>query len=758
MKHKKKRLFWIAVLWLLFTAAAMCSAATINFGLLYGWAEFSLPEALQLAHGDTRCLWLFLCFELMVIVLLWSCTNNRISGGNKNAMQQITPDIVTPAPCGEKQHGAARWMDKKRFGSAFSKHIIGRSKAVRKLVQYGYRDLSFYGRNYLFQSAEIEKLYVDTTDGLFRGRLLIGKYKPTEKYSHYFIATAQGTLVFGTRRQEGCLLPRPDVGTISADFAASDVKIDTPVFPGGGFAIGSEKAGSKEIYYYVGLDIHSLTIGGTRVGKTRFVVIPTISLLALAGESMVIIDVKGELQLSCVPFLQRLGYDVRVLDFVEPEKSDRYNFLRPVLDHLQCGEISKAQDATWDIVSALVGEAKGEKIWNNGECSVIAFAVFCVAWECMDHPEYQNMTNVYYFIAEMCRHTEGTVLPIVKYAESLPDTHPAKGLIRISEVAPQRTRGSFFTSALATLRLFTNDAISYMTSGQTLNIDTVGDRKTAIFLVLPDEKTTYNSIATLFISQQYQQLVKKARANGNRLNVRVNFIEDEKGNFPAIPDYDSAITAGGGRGIRFNLFLQSFSQLYEKYGKEKADTIIHNCEVWNFLQCSSESTVKQFHERMGSYTTKSQSGGSSANYSGYSGSYSSSYNLISRKLLEPDEFAKINRPYQLILSRGDPAMMKALPLEQTIFNRMLGLGDQEFNRKVFMERNARRPSADVGRAGSCLWGIWEHYQEEAKQQQEEGGVLVGETARFFMEQAAASLPLQDDYATCATADEFEETN
>lgn len=467
---------------------------------------------------------------------------------------------------------------------------------------------------------------------------------------------------------------------------------------------------------------------------------------------MINIDVKGELYLSTCEFLRRLGYEVHVLDFVEPEKSDRYNFFQPIIDYLNEGQISKAQDATWDIVSSLVGEAKGEKIWNNGECSVIAFSIFCVAWENRDKPQFQNMTNAYYFIAEMCRAVEKGVLPIIKYAEDLPDGHPAKGLIRISEVAPQRTRGSFFTSALATLRLFTNDSISYMTSGSTMDINKTGDQKTAIFIILPDEKTTYNGIATLFINQQYQQLVKRARQNGNRLNIRTNFNEDEKGNFPAIPDYDTAITAGGGRGIRFNMFLQSFSQLYDKYGKEKAETIIHNCETWNLMQCTSESTIRQFQERMGSYTVKSQSGSSSANMSGHQASASSSFNYMGRKLLENDEFGKINRPYQLILTRNDPAMMMSPPLEKTLFNKMLGLGDKEHNRKVFIDRNTRRPTADVIPQSNNLWGIWNDYRP-ANSESLKMPNLQGETSQYYIKNEEET---EDDFNTCATKEEYDQ--
>ncbi len=762
---KKVRRTAVFILLFIFLSVAAAYGAYLTHQLLISrfsnikGLDYNAINAVQCLISERKALILFGALEAIAAGWLFFCVYT--SGTQyQNDMQRITPDIVTPNPSGQKQHGSARWMRKEEYQKAFKKHTLFKLRPnIWKLIHYGYRDLSFYKRNYLFKTAEIEKIYFNAEDSVFQKHFVIGKYQKTQRYNHLFLATKKHTLVFGLRyirklnKNLKFRFSVPDVYLLSSAFALSDIVLKKPLIKNGGYVVSGQKNLLSDTYYSVAKDIHSVTVGGTRVGKTRYTVLQTICLLALAGESVVNDDIKGELYFSSCMLLKRLGYKVYTLDFVEPEKSNRYNFLKPVIDYLQQDEISKAKDATWDIVSSLVGEAKGEKIWNNGECSVIAFSIFCVAWENMSNPQFQNMTNVYHFIAEMCRAVEKGTLPIIKYAEQLPDSHPAKSLIRISEVAPQRTRGSFFTSALTTLRLFTNDSICHMTSASDIEIDKTGDEKTAVFIILPDEKTTYNSIATLFINQQYQQLVKRARQHGNRLNIRVNFIEDEKGNFPAIPDYDTAITAGGGRGIRFNMFLQSFSQLQEKYGKEKSETIIHNCEIWNFMQSTSESTIKQFQERMGSYTVKSQSGSSSANMSGYNSSFSSGYNLMARKLLETDEFAKINRPYQLILSRENPAMMTALPLEKTMFNKMMGLGDEAHNQKVYEERNARRPIADVAQTGNNLWGIWKEYQVKEKVQEIDPSQVQGDTTQYYRQNSDG---YDDYYKNCATKEEYDE--
>ena len=123
------------------------------------------------------------------------------------------------------------------------------------------------------------------------------------------------------------------------------------------------------------------------------------------------------------------------------------------------GDFRKAEEYTWDITQSLVGneDTKMEKIWRDGEMSVTAGAIMSVVFDNKEHPEYQNLTNVYSFISEMCR-TVGQTMPINKYIENLPPDHPSSTIFNIARIAPEKTRGSFFTSALTTLRLFTSKA------------------------------------------------------------------------------------------------------------------------------------------------------------------------------------------------------------------------------------------------------------------------------------------------------------
>ena len=285
----------------------------------------------------------------------------------------------------------------------------------------------------------------------------------------------------------------------------------------------------------------SVLVMGT---KSRCIVLPSIGLMGLAGESMVVSDPKSELYQYTYPFLEKLGYKIYTVDFRNPLKSDRYNFLQEVINAVNDGDYAKAGQKAYDITEALVPKSSGEPIWTNGEKSVLAGTIMAVVYDNRDTGKYQNLTNVYHFIANMCKMSEN--MPLIKYLAEKPDNHPAKALLKQSETAPSKTRGSFYISALTTLRLFADEYIYRITSDSSFSADDLGNEKTAVFMILPDEKTTYYTLASVMVDQIYSQLVELANKRGGRLKNRVNFILDEFGNFAAIPDFDTKLTVGGG--------------------------------------------------------------------------------------------------------------------------------------------------------------------------------------------------------------------
>lgn len=159
--------------------------------------------------------------------------------------------------------------------------------------------------------------------------------------------------------------------------------------------------------------------------------------------------------------------------------------------------------------------------------SIIAGSIMSVVFDNKDNPEVQNLTNVYRFISEMCRTIGNNMMPINRYIEELQPTHPAHSIFAIARIAPEKTRGSFFTSALTTLKLFTSKSIYAMTCKSEFSLQDAGNKKVATFIILPDEKVTYYGLASLFVYQNYVSLVEYADSLGGELPKRVNYMLDE---------------------------------------------------------------------------------------------------------------------------------------------------------------------------------------------------------------------------------------
>lgn len=413
---------------------------------------------------------------------------------------------------------------------------------------------------------------------------------------------------------------------------------------------------------------------------------------------MIISDPKGELYLYTCELLKEMGYEVVVIDFKNPKKSMRYNYLQPVIDAVNMNDIPLAVMRTRDIVESIAHKDGHERIWTDGEKAVLTCGILAVVYDNKERPQYQNLPNVYHFLGKMCADPgNNEPVALVDYLDSKPDDHPAKASIHISNIAPDKMRGSFYTSALTAIELLTDANIQDMVSDTEFDIYSTGIRKRAIFIILPDHKKTYYPLAALFVQQQYEILVDCSDMHGKRLPRRVNFNLDEFGNFTQIPDFSTKMTVGGGRGIRFNMYLQSLSQLVEKYGKEEATTISGNAETWIYLKATDSDTLEALSKKLGTYTTKSV--GMSSNSDGGN---TVSTNYMGRDLLRPNELEQIKRPYSLIFSReGKPAFMYAPDISKTIFNKLLGMGDEEHNRQLLEKRQAARPERE--RKPMMIW-------------------------------------------------------
>ena len=601
------------------------------------------PVAMKQYISNNEQIRMFTIF-FFVILLLGIIT--LLVGGKssfKVDMIEITPEIHTPVPVGQGQHGTAKWLNKKDFDKVFDSVIIDSKKLM------------------------------EGKEHIPAGGLVIGK---------------------------------------------EDIKK----------SFFSRKI--KEKIYLITKDLHALIIGATRSGKTRNVVIETITMLILAGENVFIPDLKGEIRDYTEDTAKRCGYETICINFINPYESDRKNFLEPIVQTLRRKDISRAIEETWSLVSQLVGEPPehGDKLWNDGEAATLAASIMAVCYDNQDHPEYQNLTNVFYFITEMCSEYRGA-LPLQFYIDSLPEDHPAKILLAATKVAAMRTRSSFYVSAIMTLKLLTIPAINQMTNASDFDIEKLIEegKKVIVYLCLPARDKTYFPLASLVL-RQLSDLIDYAADEkyGGRVPVRWNFVDDELGNFTKITNMRQQTSFGTGKGIRHFMFIQSYAQLDDVYGEKVSQIIQDNADIKIYLRSPNPTTKKKISEDLGNYTTRSYSKSNNTPSGTFrnGGSDGESSNLMGRPLLYPDEVGKLQRPYSLVMSDSDPAIMYAPDLSQYAMNEFLGMGDEEHNNRLRQKKAEEHKKNERPHNSKMeLWGIWDvwkkHIDAQILKQQKE---------------------------------------
>ena len=693
VRDNKKRIFAFGVVFNALLLFLYYAVLVVDFFLRGKGVRFLLPLEEIFKKPSAYVFQFYLLVVIGVIYLLWLSFRQTYH----SQMQTIAGKIRIPAAAGSHEHGSARFLRENEREALYANVFLG--SEIQWLKTAGKT-----GDGNIEQKAEkIERWQKKREEVIedYRGKSREEMREAMKKLS----AEKEKLLASWKGKDAERKLP---VGKI-------------PEFSVAGIVLNYKKERLAEKIQVMDKDRHILINGGTRAGKNRNILLQSIGMIALGGKNALITDPKGENYLYTHRFLERLGYQTPVLDFREPRKSWKYNFLQPVIDAVDEDDIPAAVDACWDLTAQLVGEPKGERIWTDGEAATIAGSILAVVYDNQEREnrQYQNMTNVYFFISEMAAAIDdkgGTKLQ--KYADELPDQHPAKGLFGISKVAPRRTAGSFYTAALATLKLFSNPLIYDMTRETTLSLKKVFEQKTMVFLILPDEKRTYHPLATLFTAMFYQAAIQKAAESGGVLPIPWYFLLDEFGNFSKIPTIDAMLTAGAGRRILFALVLQSFAQLDKIYEKEAARIIQDNCEVWIYLNAGDSETKKAFSTRLGSYTIYSY--GKSAQYDRYANHSSAGHsaNLTARELLKEDELGQIERPYLIVSGRGYPFVSYSPDLSEWGFNDMYGLGDKEHNQKINLIRNFERREEENPKE-IALWGIWKGMKREEEQEEME---------------------------------------
>jgi type IV secretion system protein VirD4 len=356
------------------------------------------------------------------------------------------------------------------------------------------------------------------------------------------------------------------------------IDIEADDCPGGGIPVISD----GRIAYVDDSDTHTLIFGSTGSKKTRLFGKPLINILAMAGESFIATDPKGELYERTSGLVSAKGYKSIVLNFRDLEQSDLWNPLALPYNLYHSGKTEEAVLQINDFITALAEPQKKnskDMYFIELACAqALANMLFFIATAT---PEEANIWNFAYFFTAKSSPDETEKMSKYVANGSIASLN-YKGVLANKDA--KSTFGNITSCVAAMLKPFTmQETLCKVLSQCSFDIRSIGKTKTAIYIIVPDEKTTLHFLVTAFIKQVYETLINEAQQlERKRLPVRLNFVLDEFCNIPAIPDMPSMISAARSRNMRFFLMAQSLWQLKQKY-KEDADTIKGNCDNWVFL-------------------------------------------------------------------------------------------------------------------------------------------------------------------------------
>ena len=358
--------------------------------------------------------------------------------------------------------------------------------------------------------------------------------------------------------------------------------------------------------------------------------------------SYVFTDPKGELYDKTAGYLRKNGYEIKVLNLVNPANSDGYNPLLHIRSEIDVDVIANT------IVKGQKSEGSGsDPYWDDmAEMLLKALIYYLMATR---PEEEQNLASC----SELVRaaNNNGGSNLLTDLMNQLPYDHPARMNYKSIEIAPEKTYGSILSSLQSKLGKFDSKEIAEVTSTDTIDFDEIGSRKTAVYVISSDTHKAYDFLLTIFFSQMIQQLYDFADKNGGRLKMPTYFILDEFANIGQIPDFDKKISTSRSRGISFSVILQNLDQLEAVYEKSY-ETIMGNCDTHVFLGSNSYKTVEYFSKALGEKTITRDNLSVNRDKQFHRQGYSDSDQVMARALMTPDELRRMDNDMCIIYEKG----------------------------------------------------------------------------------------------------------
>ena len=350
---------------------------------------------------------------------------------------------------------------------------------------------------------------------------------------------------------------------------------------------------------------HNLVIGSTGAGKTQTTVLPMVNLLAKNDESMIITDPKGEIYENTSNYLKSLGYNIVLLNFRDPQQGNAWNPMYLPYSLYKSDNIDKSVELLEDLAANILKDpsAKGQDpFWENTSADYFA-GLSCALFE--DAKEDEINLNSINLMTTVGEEKLANTTYVKDYFSYKNPSSTAYTKASSTLMAPSDTKGSILSVFKQRVQLFASRAnLSEMLANNDFDMRDIGRKKTAVFIVIQDEKTTYHTLVTIFLKQCYETLISVAQESGGKLPHRTNFILDEFANMPPLKDVTTMVTAARSRNIRFTFIIQNFAQLYEVYGKENGETIKGNCGNIVYLISTELSALEEISKMCGEVKSK----------------------------------------------------------------------------------------------------------------------------------------------------------
>ena len=352
-------------------------------------------------------------------------------------------------------------------------------------------------------------------------------------------------------------------------------------------------------------EYHSLVIGATGSGKTQTVILPMVHSLAKARESMIITDPKGEIYEKTSNMLRARGYQILLLNFRDPQNGNAWNPMTLPYQMYKSGNQDKAIELLDDLALNILyddSNKNADPFWEKTSAdyfSGVALGLFEDA-----KADEININSI--SLATTVGEEKFGGSTYIKEYFAAKDPGSAAAINASSTImAPSETKGSILSVFKQKVKLFASrENLSEMLSYSDINLESIGERPTAVFIVIQDEKKTYHSLVTILLKQIYETLISVAQRHGGKLPVRTNFLLDEFANMPPLKDVTTMITAARSRAIRFTMIIQNFAQLDDVYGKEEAETIRGNCGNIIYLITTELKALEEISKMCGEQKSK----------------------------------------------------------------------------------------------------------------------------------------------------------